>query len=256
MVNQFVKFAVQDQVSVITLDKPPVNAICRRMLAEITQVFDSLHAFPGPKVAVLVGAGDKAFCAGADLSAGGGSGEWVAEDHGRSMRSALDAIYECPIPVIAAVNGHALGGGLAIAASCDYVIASDRATFGLPEIDMGVLGCARHAMQLFSVHTVRRMQYSAEKVLAAEAFRLGALQRLVPHEKLLEEALREAQLLAKKMPMGLRLAKENLNAVEWMDVKNGYRFEQTRTDRLANTKDAKEARDAFMQKRTPHFTGE
>lgn len=252
--GHFVKIAVQEHIAVITLDKPPVNAICRSMIAELTEVFDSLHQYPGPKVALLIGAGDRAFCAGADLNAGDG-GEWETEDHGRSMRSVLEALYECPIPVIAAINGPALGGGLTIAASCDYIIAAERASFGLPEIDLGVLGGARHAAQLFPMHTVRRMQYSAEKVSAKEAFRLGALQRVVPDNKLLEEALSDARLIARKMPMGLRLAKENLNTIEWMDVKNGYRFEQTRTDMLVNTDDAKEARDAFMEKRQPQFTG-
>ena len=140
-------------------------------------------------------------------------------------------------------------------ASCDYAIASERASFGLPEIDLGVLGGARHAAQLFPMNVVRRMQYSAARVGAEEAYRLGAVLRVVPHLQLMAEAIREAEMLATKMPMGLRLAKENLNMIEWMDVKNGYRFEQTRTDILTQTKDATEARNAYFDKRKPVFEG-
>lgn len=245
---------IQGGVARVTIDHAPVNAISRHLLARIAEVFDALHHHPDASVAVLTGAGERAFCAGADLK-DTSSDNWKTPDHGRSMRTALEAIYECAIPVIAAVNGPALGGGLALVASCDYAIASDRATFGLPEIDMGVLGGARHAAQLFPMNMVRRMHYSAARIDAAEAYRLGAVVRVVPHHRLMEEAMLEAALLARKMPMGLRLAKENLNAIEWMDVKNGYRFEQTRTDLLCQTRDALEARTAYMEKRLPVFMG-
>ena len=139
---------VDSGIAVVTIDHAPVNALSRHLLGRIAEVFDSLHHYPGANVAVLTGAGDRAFCAGADFN-DVSADNWRTEDHGRSMRTALDAIYECAIPVIAAVNGPALGGGLALVASCDYAIASERASFGLPEIDLGVLGGARHAAQLF-----------------------------------------------------------------------------------------------------------
>lgn len=226
------------------------------LLLKITEVFDALHDRDDVQVAILTGAGDRAFCAGADLKESRDhEGAWTPPDHGRAMRSALEALYECPIPVIAAVNGPALGGGLALVAACDYAIASERASFGLPEIDMGVLGGARHAAQLFPMNWVRRMHYSAQRVSAADAYRCNAVLRVVPHESLMKEALAEAACLAQKMPRGLRLAKENLNTIEWMDPKNGYRFEQTRTEILVQTADAAEARAAYYEKRPPVFSG-
>lgn len=249
-----ISLTVADGIALVTIDNAPVNAISRALLAKIAEVFDALHDYPGARVAVLTGAGDRAFCAGADIKDGAG-GTWTTPDHGRSMRTALEAICECAIPVIAAVNGPALGGGLALVASCDYAIASDRACFGLPEIDLGVLGGGRHAARIFPMNMVRRMHYSAMRVGAEEAYRCGAVLRVVPHARLMAEVMDEAALLATKLPMGLRLAKENLNTVEWMDLKNGYRFEQTRTDILTRTTDAAEARQARAEKRKPVFTG-
>jgi enoyl-CoA hydratase len=252
---QGVRCRIEEGVAVVTLDRPPVNAITRPMLAELTRIFDALHTTPGARVAILTGAGDRAFCAGADIHEMSEASDWSPEDHGRSMRSALESIYECAIPVIAAINGPALGGGLALAASCDYAIASERARFGLPEIDFGALGGARHARQLFPMSFVRRMQYTGESLCADEAYRLGAVVRVVHHESLGVEAHSDAARLAAKMPMGLRLAKESLNAVEWMDVRSGYRFEQTRTDLLCRTDDAAEARAARREDRAPRFQG-
>ncbi|CAB1370668.1 Enoyl-CoA hydratase [Denitratisoma oestradiolicum] len=250
-----IKVHIETGVALVSIANPPVNAISRQMLTRITEVFDSLHHHPGANVAILAGTGDRAFCAGADLK-DTSEDAWRTADHGRSMRTALESIYECAIPVIAAVNGPALGGGLALVAACDYAIASERATFGLPEIDMGVLGGARHAARLFPINAVRRMHYSAIRIDAMEAYRLGAVLRVVPHSRLMAEAMGEAAMLAAKMPRGLRLAKENLNAIEWMDLKNGYRFEQTRTDLLCQTRDAVEARAAYLERRPPVFIGE
>lgn len=249
------KLCIEAGVALVSIDNPPVNAISRSLLARIAEVFDSLHHHPAANVAILAGTGDRAFCAGADLK-DTSEDAWKTADHGRSMRTALESIYECAIPVIAAVNGPALGGGLALVAACDYAIASERASFGLPEIDMGVLGGARHAARLFPLNVVRRMHYSAVRLDAMEAYRLGAVLRVVPHGELMQEAMAEARMLAGKMPRGLRLAKENLNAIEWMDLKNGYRFEQTRTDLLCQTRDAMEARAAYFEKRAPVFSGD
>lgn len=250
-----IKLEVAEGVALVTIDHPPVNALSRARLARLAEVFDALHDYPGARVAVLAGAGEKAFCAGADLKEGMGEDCWRTPDHGRSMRTALDSIYECAIPVIAAVNGPALGGGLSLVAACDYAIASERASFGLPEIDLGVLGGARYAARIFPQSMVRRMHYSAMRVNADEACRCGAVLRVVAHEQLLQAAMEEAGRLAEKMPMGLRLAKESLNAVEWMDLKNGYRFEQMRTDMLVRTADAAEARLARAERRKPIFAG-
>ena len=220
--------------------------------AELTEVFDSLWEGEA-RVAILTGAGARVFSAGANVKARL-QGE-RREDHGRTAREAFNSIYECAIPVIGAINGHALGAGLAVAASCDYLIASERASFGLPEIDVGLLGGAKHLARLFPQSYVRRMHYTAERASAEEAYRLHAVTKVVPPDKLMETAMEDARSIAQKIPLGIRLAKEGLNAIEFLDLKNGYRYEQTRTAILAKTEDAQEAKRAFLEKRKPVFKG-
>ena len=254
---------IEDHIAVVTLDNPPVNALAADW--DVAGTFDALSDDLDVHVAVLTAAGDRAFCAGADLKGavrareGGDDAPRQRTPSGtgnRRMRETLYAIQECAVPVIGAINGPALGGGLAIAASCDYLIASEKATFGLPEIDVGLLGGARHFMRLLTNWgLVRRLHYTAERLDAQEALRLGMVVKVVPHEELMEAAMEDARLIASKIPLGIRLAKESLHLIENMDVKNGYRFEQTRTAILTKTEDAAEARKAFVERRPPRFTG-
>ena len=242
-------------VRLVTLDNPPVNAMSPEW--DIQGTFDAITADEEARVVVLTGQGDRVFCAGADVKAAARGDRALRPERtgSREARENFYSIMECAVPVIGAINGPALGGGLAVAASCDYLIASERAVFGLPEIDVGLLGGARHAMRLFPQHVVRMMHYTARRLDAAEAYRLGAVDRVVAPEDLLDEAMREAELIAAKMPIGIRLAKENLNAIEDMDLRNGYRFEQTRTALLQRSEDAQEAKLAFAEKRQPVFRG-
>ena len=250
---------INDHIAVVTLDNPPVNAMAADW--DVPGVFDALSENPDVHVAVLTAAGDRAFCAGADIKARAATRDPDAPPPpsgtgNRRVREMFYSIQECAVPVIGAINGPALGGGLAIAASCDYLIASEKATFGLPEIDVGLLGGARHFMRLLTNWgLVRRLHYTAERLDAYEAERLGMVVKVVPHEQLMEAAMEDARLIAAKMPYGVRLAKESLHMIENMDVKNGYRFEQTRTNILTRTEDAAEARRAFVERRPPEFTG-
>ncbi len=249
---------IEDHIAVVTLDNPPVNALAADW--DVSGVFDALSDNLDVRVAVLTATGDRAFCAGADIKARANRDPDAppppSGTGNRRMREMLYAIQECAVPVIGAINGPALGGGLALAASCDYLIASEKATFGLPEIDVGLLGGARHFMRLLTNWgLVRRLHYTAERLDAHEAERLGMVVKVVPHEQLMEAAMEDARLIASKMPYGIRLAKESLHMIENMDVKNGYRFEQTRTNILTRTEDAAEARRAFVERRPPEFTG-
>lgn len=252
---------IKDHIAVVTLDNPPVNAMAADW--DLPAVFDAISDNPDVHVAVLTAAGDRAFCAGADLKGAVRASEGDAPPRrtpsgtgNRRVREMFNSIQECAVPVIGAINGPALGGGLAIAASCDYLIASEKAKFGLPEIDVGLLGGARHFMRLLTNWgLVRRLHYTAERLDAHEAYRLGMVVKVVPHEQLMEAAMEDARLIAGKIPMGIRLAKESLHMIENMDVKNGYRFEQTRTAILTKTEDAAEARKAFVERRPPEFKG-
>ena len=243
----------KDHIAVVTIDYPPVNATGPGFMQELTEIFDSLHEGEA-RVAILTAAGERAFCAGADIRAAS-SGTPQRNDRGRGARETFSAMYECPIPVIGAINGPTLGAGICLAASCDFLIASEKANFALPEIDVGLMGGARHLGRLFPQGFVRWMHYTGVRVSAQEAYRLGVVLRVVPPERLMEEALKEAAVIAAKIPMGIRLAKEGLNLIEWMNVKDGYHFEQTQTAILRNTEDATEARRAFVERRTPVFKG-
>ncbi len=250
-----VKLEIRDRIAIVTLDNPPVNALSSEGQVQIYETFDSLHEQDEAVVAIFTGAGQRAFCAGADIRARLDGDSRFPEDHGRRAREAFNSIYECPIPVIGAINGPALGAGLALAASCDYLIASENANFALPEIDVGLMGGARHLGRLFPQGVTRRLHYTADRLPAAEAYRLGAVHKVVPSDHLMDAAMEEARIIAAKMPMGVRLAKEGLNMIEWMDLKNGYRFEQTRTAILRKTDDAVEAKQAFLERRAPVFKG-
>ena len=245
----------KDFIAVVTLDNPPVNALSPDW--DVQGVFDQLSQDDDVRVVVITGEGDRVFCAGADIKAAARGDRALRPERtgSREARESFNAVLECSVPVIGAINGPALGGGLAIAASCDYLIASERAVFGLPEIDVGLLGGARHAMRLFPAQVVRRMHYTAERVGAEEALRLHAVMKVVSPDELMDVAMAEAATIAAKMPIGIKLAKENLGLIENMDLRNGYRFEQTRTALLQRTEDAKEAQRAFAEKRQPVFEG-
>jgi enoyl-CoA hydratase/carnithine racemase len=260
MNTQIIQTAVRDYIATVTIDRPPVNAMNRQMCDEIQATFDALNNRQDVRVAILTGAG-KCFCAGADMKARSASFEQQAPRYGamwahsRAAREAFNAILECSVPVICAINGPALGGGLALAASCDILIAAENAVLGLPEIDVGLLGGGRHAQRLFGVYKARKLMYTGERVSAAELYRLGVVEKVVPQEKLLDEARALARVIADKSPLAIRLAKHAMNAIEFMTLRDGYRFEQNMTHELSSSEDAKEAARAFVEKRKPQFIG-
>ncbi len=257
---QIIKTEINDSIATVTIDRPPVNAMNRQMFDEIQAAFDALNNRPDVRVAIFTGAG-KCFCAGADMKARSASLEgqqaprpgsmWA---HSRAAREAFNAILECSVPVIGAINGPALGGGLALVASCDMLIASENAVLGLPEIDVGLLGGGRHTQRLFGVYKARKLMYTGERIGATELFRLGIVEQVVAPEKLMDEARALAQVIAEKSPLAIRLAKHAMNAIEFMTLRDGYRFEQNMTHELSGSEDAKEAARAFVEKRKPKFT--
>jgi enoyl-CoA hydratase len=151
------------------------------------------------------------------------------------------------------VHGYCLGGGIGISGSSDIVLASQDASFGLPEIDRGALGASTHLLRMFGMPKTRRMLYTGESIDAQEAYRLGALDSVVPREKLRDAARDLARSIAGKSGKALRLAKQSLNGIETLDVKRSYRFEQGFTLELYTSPDSQEARDAFVEKRDASF---
>ena len=247
---------IDGHVAVLTLDSPPVNALTRILNDELTQALDIISETPEIRAVVLTGAG-KVFCAGADLKGRAENirhpGDLMA--HSRRTRECFHAIRECTKPVIAAINGAALGSGLAMVASADILIASSKASLGLPEVDVGLLGGCRHAMRLFSHSRLRRMALTGYRVGGEELYRLGIVEECTAPEELLPAALALAATIAAKSPVSTRMGKHTMNVIEDMSLRDGYRYEQDMTAAIGLTEDAKEAQAAFREKRAPAFQG-
>jgi enoyl-CoA hydratase len=247
---------VRDHVAVVTLQRPPVNATNRAMRLELTRLFDAIGDRQDIRAVVLTGAG-KTFCAGADIKERteltGEPGEY--NELNRLAREMFYSILECPKPVVAAVNGHALGAGMAIALCCDILLASQDAVFGMPEIDVGLAGGVKYLQRHLPPSKVRRLLLTGQRIGAPELYRLGVLEECVPPNELMPQAMAVAGEIASKSPMTVRLLKESFTAVESMSLRDGYRLEQNVSKAMSQTADAQEAQLAFVQKRKPVFTG-
>jgi len=239
----------------VVLDAPPVNALTVARYLELADTFDELGRRNDVHCAIFAARGSKAFCAGLDLHE---FATWPAErDHERAAaaRRTFAALRKCALPVIAAVNGPALGAGCVLAACCDIRIASERATFGLPEINVGRCGGGAHVGRLLPQGMLRRMFFTGRPISAAEAYRVGFVEEVVPAERLLEAARELAAAIAEKSPLGLRLGKQALNEAEPLPVEEGYALEQGYSTRLLHTEDAREAARSVIDKRAPAFKG-
>ena len=252
-----VRVEVEDFIATVTLDRPPVNAITRSTMVELRDVFRSFRRRSDVRVAIFTGAGERAFMAGVDLKTfDTDDTEPDPDDPGRLPRRALRAVYSCPVPVIAAVNGPALGAGLAYAAVCDIILAAEHATFGTTEINVGLLGASAHLNLLLGRPFVRELFLTGVPAPAAELHRLGAVNRVLPVEELMPAARELAGSLAAKSPLAVRLAKQALNETEFLPLLEAYKTEQQYTRRLLEHPDSQEARQAFAEKRDPVWTWE
>lgn len=262
--QEFVEVEIHDGVATVTLRRPPVNALTAPMMREIAGVFTGLGRGRDAHVAILTAAGDRVFCAGADLAESERRHvrrdllpeESVADlvDAGAVVRECFWSIYDCPLPVIAAVNGAAVGAGAALVACCDMILAAESASFGLPEINVGVLGGARHLQRMVGVFKTRAMFFTGRRVPAAELYRLGAIEQVVPLDGLLPAARALAGEIATKSPLALRMAKQAMNRVEALPLKDGYQLEQDYTTRVARLTDSVEARRSYQERRPPTWT--
>lgn len=258
MENNMIKCEIEDHVAVITLDAPPVNAQSKDFMEELIACFDELNHKKGVRCVVLTAQG-KVFSAGADIKGRAKQSDWAPGDINRHLRRAREVgfvIMEMNIPVIAAVNGPALGAGMGLAICSDIIVASKNAVFGLPEIDIGLMGGVRHTMRVFPVGLTRRMVLTGYRVPAEELYRRGLIEACVEPDELMDTAMEMARNIASKSPTAIKLAKRALNTVETMGLKDGYRFEQNLTVEMTGTADSKEAMAAFLEKRPAVFQDE
>ncbi|NUP66247.1 MAG: enoyl-CoA hydratase family protein [Nonomuraea sp.] len=213
-------------VAEVVVDVPPVNALTVRGWAELAAAVRAAGRDPATRVVVLRAEG-RGFNAGVDIKEmQADSGHAALVGANRQCYEAFAAVYECEVPVIAAVHGHCLGGGVGLAGNADVVVASEDAYFGLPEVDRGALGAATHLSRLVPQHLMRAMVYTCRNVTAAELRAFGSVLEVVPRERLREAAMEVADKIAAKDPYVIRRAKESLNGIDPVDVRRSYRFEQ------------------------------
>src|SRR4051794_32723370 len=231
------------------MDNPPVNALTVAGWFELADIVTALGDDSNVRVVVLRAEG-RGFNAGVDIKE-----MQTTEGHqaligaNRGCFAAFAAVYECAVPVIAAVHGYCLGGGIGLVGNADVIVASEDATFGLPEVDRGALGAATHLSRLVPQHKMRAMVYTSATATAAELHHFGSVLKVVPRDELRAAALEVAAEIAAKSPTVIRAAKESLNGIDLWDVRRSYRYEQGFTFELNLAGVADEHRDAFVAKR-------
>lgn len=240
---------VQGGIAEIVIDRPPVNALDVAGWTALADTLLSLGRDPEVRVTILRAEG-RGFQAGVDLKelqAQEGHERLIAVN--RACARAFAAVYDCEVPVIAAVHGYCLGGGIGLVGNADVVIASSDATFGLPEVERGALGAATHLARLVPQHRMRAMVYTGARASAAELHGYGSVLEVVSPDELVGAARSLARRIAAKHPAAIRAAKESLQGIDPVDVKRSYRYEQGFTYELTLTGVGDEARDAFLATR-------
>jgi enoyl-CoA hydratase len=233
----------------VTIDYPPVNAIPSGGWFELAKAITQAGEDRDARV-VILRAENRGFCAGVDLKEmqrTPGYGALIAANRG--CAKAFSAVYDCEVPVIAAVNGFCLGGGVGLVGNADVIVASDDATFGLPEVDQGALGAATHLARLVPQHLMRAMVYTTQTATAQQLHAFGSVHAVVPRAELRDKAFEVAAQIADKDPYVIRRAKESLNGIDPVDVKRSYRYEQGFTYELNLAGACDKHRDAFVTKK-------
>jgi enoyl-CoA hydratase len=239
-----------DGVAEIVIDFPPVNALPVPGWFDLADTLTSAGADPAVRAVVLAAEG-RGFCAGVDIKEmQRAAGHEALIGANRGCFAAFAAVYDCPVPVIAAVHGFCLGGGIGLVGNADIVVAADDATFGLPEVDRGALGAATHLARLVPQHLMRAMVYTCQTASARQLHSFGSVLEVVPRPELRAAARKVADSIAAKDPSVIRMAKESLNGIDPVDVKRSYRYEQGFTFELNLTGVSDEARQAFLDGRS------
>ena len=259
MPDKVVRYEAQDGIALITLDRPDVlNAMNNQMRTELFEIFTRLRMDESVKVVVVTGGGDRAFSAGADIRE---SLEPPTPTHFRESRKRLDFRSEmdrCPQPIIAAIRGFALGGGLEFALACDIRVAAEDAQLGLTEINLAIIpggGGTQRLPRLVGRGKALEMILTGMRVPAAEALRIGLVERVVPVAQLMAAAQGLARDIAAKAPIALRYAKEAVVSGLGLPLQDGIRLENDLATLLRTTEDRVEGARAFVEKRKPKWTG-
>ncbi len=249
----------QNGTAVVTISRPKaLNALNRETLEELIACFEELERDGDLVAVILTGAGEKAFVAGADISFMQRLNALEGREFGKLGQAAMNAVDAFTRPVIAAVNGFALGGGCELAMACDFRIASENARFGQPEVNLGVIpgfGGTQRLPRLVGRGQALELILTGDMIDAEHACRIGLVNRVVPLERLLPECLAVAEKISQKSPVAIRLCKEAVATGLEMDIARACRYESDLFGVCFASDDQKEGMQAFLDKRAPHFTG-
>ena len=259
MTYEHIHFEIKDGIATIAFNRPKaLNALNRALLDEFAAALDRVEESEDVRVVVLTGSGDKAFVAGADITEINRLGPLGAKHFARRGLDAINRLPQLPIPVMAAVNGYALGGGTEMALACDFIYAAETAHFGLPEINLGIIpgfGGTQRLARLIGSNMARELIYTGKMIDATEALRLGIVNRICAPDQLLADVMETASALAGKGRVALLAAKQSINNGLNVDLASGLAMENDAFALCLASGDAHEGTRAFLEKRKPKFKG-
>jgi enoyl-CoA hydratase len=259
MIYNNLLFSVENRIALITFNRPKaLNALNSELLNELDDVLTVVMNDESIKVLILTGAGDKAFVAGADITELARFNALEARLFGKKGQSVINRLQELPIPVIAAVNGFALGGGSEIALAADFIYASTNAKFGFPEINLGLIpgfGGTQRGPRTMGMGMAKELIFTGKMVSAEEAATMGMVNRVCSSEALMESVYKTAEAISAKGKVSLRAAKKAVNNGMNVDLANGCEIELNEFAICFASQDSKEGTAAFLEKRKPDFKG-
>lgn len=239
-------------IAVVTIDRPKVNAQNNKLRDEIILAFDSLGDREDVRAIVLTGAG-KTFSAGADLSERPTAEPGAYSAHNRRVRASFDCLLECPKPIIAAINGAAIGAGCVTALCCDIIVTSENGFLAMTETKVGLAGGVAHIRRHFNESDARLMIYTGRRFYGPDLLRMNVSSACTSSQELMDTAMIIANDISGNSPSAVRAAKSSFQITENLSVYEGYRYEQGQTKTLSSSADTKEAMLAFSEKRKPTF---
>ncbi len=256
--SDLIKVTREDRLAIVTVTRPPVNALNREVVDNLEKVFDELVEDEVIEAVIITGAGEKAFVAGADITEFPNLNSANGEKLSRRGQEVFQKIADFPAPVIAAVNGFALGGGLELALACDIRVVAENARVGLPEVTLGIFpGYAgtQRLPRIIPEGKAKELIFTGAMIDAAEAYRIGIADHLTAPGEALQKAREVASQILKAGPIAIRLAKQAVNKGLNQTLDEGQKTEASLFAELCDTEDQKEGAKAFMEKRPPQFKG-
>lgn len=253
------KFEKKDNIGILTINRPDkLNAISNELTSELRSLLEKLEKDENLRVLIITGAGDKAFVAGADIKELVDRDARIGRQVSRERQEIFARVENLPFPVIAAVNGYALGGGLELALACNIRLCSETAQFGAPEVKLGIIpgdGGTQRLPRLVGLGRAMEMILTGDFIDAQEAYRIGLVNKVLSAEELMDKTMELAQKIASRPPLAIRYAKEAVNRSQEGDAASGYSLESYLHALTCTTEDKQEGVAAFLEKRKGNFKG-